>query len=150
MKLAPGAEASVKAKVVEQKVEGIPGVEKPVIPEKPEPVPLEKPKPPEKPPKPKKKAEPAKIIERPAVPPPSLVKEREHPPVEKKTRVPLPPILRLSCSVQPRRVRQTAFPTEEEKARRKKRAQKRCGGYGRGQAQPGARHHHQEAGLQRI
>ncbi len=124
MKLAPGAEAPAKPKVVEQKAEGIPGVEKPVIPEKPEPVPLAKPKPPEKPPKQRKKAEPAKIIERAAVPPPSLVKEREHPPVEKKPGVPTtphPPIIlqRPAAPGAPK-----TFPTEEEKARRKKRVKK--------------------------
>ena len=124
MKLAPGAEAPAKPKVVEQKVEGIAGVEKPVIPEKPEPVPLAKPKPPEKPPKQRKKAEPAKIIERPAVPPPSLVKERERPPVEKKPGVPTtphPPII-LQRSAAPGAPK--TFPTEEEKARRKKRVKK--------------------------
>jgi translation initiation factor IF-2 len=122
MKLAPGAEAPVKSTLVEQRIEGIPGVEKPVIPEKPESVPVAKPKPPEKPPKPRKKAEPAKIIERPAVPPPSLVKEREHPPAEKKPGVtPHPPII-LQRSTAPGAAK--PFPTEEEKARRKKRVKK--------------------------
>ena len=119
----PAAEAPAKPRVEEQKVEGIPGLEKPAILGKAEPVPPEKPKPVEKPPKPRKKPEPAKIIERPTVPPPSLVKEREQVPAEKRgpaaPAAPHPPIIlqRPASAVKP-------FPTEEEKGRRKKRVKK--------------------------
>ncbi len=122
VQLGPVAEAPAKPRGVEQKVEGIPGLQKPVISGKAEPVPVEKPKPPEKLPKPRKKPEPAKIIERPAVPPPSLVREREHPPLEKKPGVPStphPPIILQRPSTAAGKL-----PTEEEKARRKKRVKK--------------------------
>jgi translation initiation factor IF-2 len=110
----PVAEAPPKGKEVE-----------PRIPEvgKPEAIPTEKPRPPEKPPKPKKKPEPAKIIERPAVPPPSLLKERERPSIERKA--PAPPASQPPIILQrptPAGVRPS--PGEEEKARRKRRLKK--------------------------
>ncbi len=107
------------------KAEGLPEVKKPTIPEKVE-APVVKPKPPEKPgPKPKKKPEPAKIIERPAVPPPSLAKEREHATIEKRSPVPgtphAPIILQRPAAITPGA---RPFTAEEDKSRRKKRVKK--------------------------
>ena len=105
------AEAPPKPKEAEPKVEGVP--------------PAEKPKPPEKPPKPKKKYEPAKIIERPAVPPPSLVKEREHPSVEKRPpSPPQPPIILQRPAPAPGARPAPAAAGEEERGRRKKKLRK--------------------------
>ena len=105
------AEAPPKPKEAEPKVEGVP--------------PTEKPKPPEKPPKPKKKYEPAKIIERPAVPPPSLVKEREHPSVEKRPpSPPQPPIILQRPAPAPGARPAPAAAGEEERGRRKKKLRK--------------------------
>jgi translation initiation factor IF-2 len=120
----PVPELPGKPKEGEQKAEEAPGAERPAATVKPaEPVPAEKPRPPERPPKPKKKPEPAKIIERPAVSPPSLIREREHPSVERKPAVPSsprPPIILQ----RPAPAVGKPFPTEEEKARRKKRLKK--------------------------
>jgi translation initiation factor IF-2 len=105
------AEAPPKPKEAEPKVEGVP--------------PTEKPKPPEKPPKPKKKYEPAKIIERPAVPPPSLVKAREHPSVEKRPpSPPQPPIILQRPAPAPGARPAPAAAGEEERGRRKKKLRK--------------------------
>jgi len=120
IKPGPVAEAPPKPRT-EPKVEGVPPTEKPV------PAPAEKPKPPEKPPKPKKKYEPAKIIERAPVPPPALVKEREHVPGERRPAGPpsKPPII-LQRPAAPAAAR-PAPPTaaaEEERGRRKKKLKK--------------------------
>ncbi len=105
------AEAPPKPKEAEPKVEGVP--------------PAEKPRPPEKPPKPKKKYEPAKIIERPAVPPPSLVKERAHPSVERRPpSPPQPPIILQRPAPAPGARPAPAAPGEEERGRRKKKLRK--------------------------
>ncbi len=92
------------------------------------PVVVEKPKISEKPPvKPKKKQEPAKIIERPAVPPPSLLQDRR--PMEK--RAPGAIVPPTTVPVKPRAILQrpapaTGKPTfeEEEKGRRGKKLKK--------------------------
>ena len=105
------AEAPPKPKEAEPKVEGVP--------------PAEKPKPPEKPPKPKKKYEPAKIIERPAVPPPSLVKEREHPSVERRpSSRPQPPIILQRPAPAPGARPAPPAAGEEERGRRKRKLRK--------------------------
>jgi translation initiation factor IF-2 len=105
------AEAPPKPKEAEPKVEGVP--------------PTEKPKPPEKPPKPKKKYEPAKIIERPAVPPPSLVKEREHPSVERRpSSPPQPPIILQRPAPAPGARPAPPAAGEEERGRRKRKLRK--------------------------
>jgi len=103
------AEAPPRPKEAEPKVERVP--------------PAEKPKPPEKPPKPKKKYEPAKIIERPAVPLPSLVKEREHPSVERRPpSPPQPPIILQRPAPGARPTPPAAG--EEERGRRKRKLRK--------------------------
>ena len=120
IKPAPVAEVPPKPKGAEPKVEGVPPTDKPA------PVPVEKPKPPEKPFKPKKKYEPAKIIERPSVPPPSLVKEREQVPGERRPAgPPRPPIIlqRPAAPAAARPAPPTAAP-EEERGRRKKKLKK--------------------------
>jgi translation initiation factor IF-2 len=105
------AEAPPKPKEAEPRVEGVP--------------PAEKPKPPEKPPKPKKKYEPAKIIERPAVPPPSLVKEREHPSVERRpSSPPQPPIILQRPAPAPGARPAPPAAGEEERGRRKRKLRK--------------------------
>jgi len=105
------AEAPPKPKEAEFKVEGVP--------------PAEKPKPLEKPPKAKKKYEPAKIIERPAVPPPSLVKERERPSGERRPpSPPQPPIILQRPAPAPGVRPAPAAPGEEERGRRKKKLRK--------------------------
>ena len=104
-------EAPPKPQEAEPKVEGVP--------------PAEKPKPPEKPPKPKKKYEPAKIIERPAVPPPSLVKEREHPSVERRPpSPPQPPIILQRPAPAPGARPAPPAVGEEERGRRKRKLRK--------------------------
>jgi len=112
IKPGPVAEAPPKPRT-EPKAEGVP--------------PTEKPKPPEKPPKPKKKYEPAKIIERPPVPPPALVKEREHVPGERRPAgpPPKPPIIlqRPGAPAAARPAPPTAA-AEEERGRRKKKLKK--------------------------
>jgi translation initiation factor IF-2 len=112
IKPAPVAEIPLKPKGAEPKVEGVP--------------PAEKPKPPERPPKPKKKYEPAKIIERPPVPPPSLVKEREHVPAEKRPAAPPKPPIILQRPAAPGAARPAppAATAEEERGRRKKKLKK--------------------------
>ena len=112
IKPAPVAEIPPKPKGAEPKVEGVP--------------PAEKPKPPERPPKPKKKYEPAKIIERPPVPPPSLVKEREHVPVERRPAAPPKPPIILQRPAAPGAARPAppAAAAEEERGRRKKKLKK--------------------------
>jgi translation initiation factor IF-2 len=114
------AEASPKAKETEPMAEGVPAAGKPA------PIPPEKPKPPEKPPKPKKKYEPAKIIERPAVPPPSLVKERESPSLGKRPPSPPRPPIILQRPAPAGAIRPAPPPAaaDEERGRRKKRLRK--------------------------
>lgn len=105
------AEAPPRPKEAAAKAEGVP--------------PAEKPKPPEKPPKPKKKYEPAKIIERPAVPLPSLVRERERPTVERKPpSPPQPPIILQRPAPAPGARPAPAAPVEEERGRRKRKLRK--------------------------
>jgi translation initiation factor IF-2 len=112
IKPSPAAEIPPKPKGVEPRGEGVPTAEKP--------------KPPEKPAKPKKRYEPAKIIERPPVPPPSLVKEREHVPVEKRPAAPPRPPIILQRPAAPGAARPAppAPAAEEERGRRKKKLKK--------------------------
>jgi translation initiation factor IF-2 len=120
IKPAPVAEVPPKPRGAEPKVEGVPPTDKTAA------VPVEKPKPPEKPPKPKKKYEPAKIIERPSVPPPSLVKEREQFPGERRPAGPPKPPIILQRPAPPSAAR-PASPTavsEEERGRRKRKLKK--------------------------
>lgn len=69
---APLAEQEAPLKAAVPMAEVPRRLEKPAAPEKKKAVPVERPKPPEKP---KKKHEPAKILERPAVPPESLIRD---------------------------------------------------------------------------
>ncbi|NWF53847.1 MAG: translation initiation factor IF-2 [Syntrophaceae bacterium] len=115
------AEIPAKPQAAEPKVEAaVPPAGKPAA------VPAEKPKPPEKPPKPKKKYEPAKIIERPSVPPPALVREREISPAERRPAGPPKPpiILQRPASPAPARPAPPTAITEEERGRRKKKLKK--------------------------
>jgi len=107
-----------------------PGLEKPAISLKPEP--LLKPKvlekPPAKLPKPKKKPEPAKIIERPTIPPPSLMQEPKvalkkspAPVISKAPVVPAKPPIILQRPTPA--VTKPLF-EEEEKGRRRKKFKK--------------------------
>ena len=123
-KTAPVPEAPPQPTEMELKAEGIPPeAQTGPAAEKLAPAPAEKPKAPERPPKPKKKYEPAKIIERAAVPPPSIVKEREHAPVERRAApsIQAPIILqRTEAGV----TKPAPASTEEERGRRKKKLRK--------------------------
>jgi len=93
--------------------------------ETPAPAPAEKAKAPERPPKPKKKYEPAKIIERPAVPPPSIIREREHIPAERRPAPSAqPPIILQRPAPSITKPATPAAPTEEDRGRRKKKLRK--------------------------
>ena len=122
----PVLEAPPEPKELELKAEGIPPTVKAVpLAEKPAPAPAEKPKTPERPPKPKKKYEPAKIIERPAVPPPAIVKEREHVPAERRPGPSAqPPIILQRPAAGITKPATAPASTEEERGRRKKKLRK--------------------------
>ena len=121
----PGQAAAVpQGTEAEEMAEGAPSAEKPVVLEKPVPPPAEKARP-ERLPKARKKPEPAKIIERPAVPPPSVVRDRTPSAGERKPPAPAgshAPIILQRAATAPGK---GPLPTEEEKARRKKRGAKK-------------------------
>ena len=120
----PLPEAPPQPTELELKAEGIlPAAQAGPMAEKPAPAPAEKPKAPERPPKPKKKYEPAKIIERAAVPPPTIVKEREHPPTERRPAPSSQPPIILQRPA-PGITKPAPAPTEEERGRRKKKLRK--------------------------
>jgi len=112
----PVAEPKAPLKVSVPAVEVPPPLEKPAVaaPEKAKAIPVEKPKPPEKP---KKKHEPAKILERPAVPPESLIRDfravrKETPAIQPKP----PIILQRPAPV----VGKPTLPEEEKGPRRRR------------------------------
>ncbi|HSR10744.1 MAG TPA: hypothetical protein VLS90_04820, partial [Thermodesulfobacteriota bacterium] len=121
----PAEPQSAPAAAAAQQGAAVPEARKPA-PEPGEP----RPKPPERGPKPKRKSEPAKIIERPAVPPAFLIKEREPAPERKIVPggAPRPPIIlqRPTPGSAPGGARPApaATPTDDSKARRKKRVKR--------------------------